>query len=320
MSYKIDKISGKILVTGGTGSWGNELTKSLIKNKNVREIVILSRNEHKQVDMERTFNNKKLKFIICDIRAYTSLKQAMEGVDVVFHLAAMKHVHVCEANSWQTVETNIIGTQNVINAAINTGVKLVVDISTDKAVEPHNIYGISKACGEKLMTNAQHNYDSSTNFVCVRAGNVVGTNGSIFPLFKKQILQNNKITITDPEMTRFILKTGDAINLIFHAVERSIGGETFVMKMPSTSVQTIADSMITYFGNKHTEVEIIGSRPGEKKHEKLLSSNEIKNSFEFDDKYFVILPEINRKKNSAYHKLKTLDISDYSSFKILVII
>lgn len=313
MPDQFDKISGKILITGGTGSWGNELTKKLLKNRKVKQIIILSRNEHKQVDMERRFNNKKLKFVICDIRAFRSLQQIMEDVDVVFHLAAMKHVHICEANSWQTVETNILGTQNVINAGINAEVKLIVDISTDKAVEPHNIYGISKACGEKLMINAQHNFNTKTNFVCVRAGNVVGTNGSIFPLLKNQILTNNTITITDPKMTRFIMRTQEAIELIFHAVEQSIGGETFVMKMPAVKVQQVADTMVSFFGNKATKVKIIGSRPGEKKHEKLLSSNEINDAYEFDDKYFIILPEINRQKFTYKQSLKKLDILDYSS-------
>lgn len=308
-----NKISGKILITGGTGSWGHELTKKLLENNEVTEIIIVSRNEHKQVEMERSFNHNKLKFVICDIRSLNNLLKIMEGVDVVFHLAAMKHVHVCELNSWQTVETNIIGTQNVIDSGISSGVKLIVDVSTDKAVEPHNIYGITKACAEKLIINAQHNYNTKTNFVCVRAGNVVGTNGSIFPLFKKQIMSNNCVTITDPKMTRFVMKTNDAIELIFQAVEKCIGGETFVMKMPSVQVKQIAEAMIEFFGNNDTKIHIIGSRPGEKTHEKLLSAVEVKDAFEFDDKYYVILPEINREKYHYKDKIRKIDILDYSS-------
>ena len=313
MVNDIKKIKGKILITGGTGSWGQKLTEKLLQNKNVKQIVILSRNEHKQVQMERRFNNKKIRFVICDIRAYENLLAITKDIDVIFHLAAMKHVHICEANSWQTVETNIIGTQNVINVAITSGVKLVVDISTDKAVEAHNIYGVTKACGEKLILNAQHNYKTNTNFVCVRAGNVVGTNGSVFPLFKYQILSKNEITITNPEMTRFVMKTDEAIDLIIHAVEKSIGGETFVMKMPAVKVKDIAKAMIEYFGNKNTNIISIGTRPGEKMHEKLLSNSEVMHAYEFDRKYFVILPEINRKKFIYKQKLKKIKLTDYSS-------
>ncbi len=311
---KENKIYGTILITGGTGSWGYQLTKNLLNQPQVKKIIILSRNEHKQVEMERQFQNKKIKFVICDIRAFNNLIQIIQNVDVVFHLAAMKHVHICEENSWQTVETNIIGTQNVIRASIEANIRLLVDISTDKAVEPHNIYGVSKSCGEKLIVNAQHNYISNTSFICVRAGNVVGTNGSIFPLFKKQLLNDNIITVTNPEMTRFIMKTEDAIELIFHAVQKSIGGEIFVMKMPSVRIKVIADAMISYFGNKNSKIKIIGERPGEKLHEKLLSSNEIRHTYELDEKYYVILPEIvNKNKFENYKKLKRVSLTDYSS-------
>ena len=285
------KIAGRILITGGTGSWGHELCRQLLTFSKIKEIVILSRNEHKQVEMQRKFSSKKIKFVIGDVRDIESLHIHMQQVDVVFHLAALKHVPVCDQNSWQTVQTNIIGTHNIIMSSIKENVKYVIDVSTDKAVEPHNIYGVSKACGEKLIINAQHNYSTTTKFVCIRAGNVMGTNGSVIPLFKKQILTENKVTVTDPEMTRFLMKTTEAINLIFEAINNAKGGEIFVMKMGSIRVNLIADAMIEKYGNDKTKIKIIGSRPGEKKHELLVSKDEIQNTYDFNKNFFIIVPE-----------------------------
>jgi UDP-N-acetylglucosamine 4,6-dehydratase len=311
---KNSQIRGRILLTGGTGSWGHELCRQLLEFPEVIEIVVMSRNEHKQVEMEREFDNKRMRFVIGDVRDKESLMDVMSGIDIVFHLAALKHVPVCEKNSWQTVETNIIGTHNVVMCAMDAKVKIVVDVSTDKAVEPHNIYGITKACGEKLITNAQHNYDTTTKFICVRGGNVMGTNGSVLPLFKKQIQTLNKLTVTDPDMTRFLMSTHDAIQLIFEAVSIAQGGETFVMRMPAIEVSKIAEAMIAQYGNADTQIEIIGARPGEKKHEVLVSRSEIPFTYELSDRYFVIIPEIGRERYaSMIKKVKLTKLTEFSS-------
>jgi FlaA1/EpsC-like NDP-sugar epimerase len=238
----------------------------------------------------------------------------MRGSDYVFHLAALKHVPVCEENSWETVLTNIYGTQNVIESAIENKVIKVVDVSTDKAVDAFNHYGVTKACGEKLIINANINYDTKTKFVCIRGGNVIGTAGSVIPLFKQQILVDNKITITDPKMTRFLMSTKQAIGLLFEAVEKSIGGEVFVMRMPATGLSNIADVMIDLFGDSKTEKKVIGVRPGEKMHEVLVSKNESPRTKVVDENYYVILPQFNSEVYSAkYRQLPDIEYEDFSS-------
>ncbi len=312
--------NARILVTGGTGSWGHEIVKQLLeKYPGIKEIRIYSRGEHKQVEMKQELNyNPKLKFIIGDVRDKNILNYAMRNIDIVFHLAALKHVPVCEDNTWEAVLTNIYGTQNVIESAINNNVKKVIDISTDKAVEPFNLYGMTKACGEKLIINANFNYTynghESTKFVCIRGGNVIGTNGSVIPLFKKQLLENNEITVTDPAMTRFLMSTRQAISLIFTAVENSLGGELFVMKMPAATVETIAKTMISIFGSEHSTMKTIGRRQGEKSHEVLVSDNEAPFTFEFSDNYFVMLPQIKNEKLMEYYKdFEKISYTEFSS-------
>lgn len=310
-----------IFISGGTGSWGHELVSQLLeKFSNIKEIRIYSRGEHKQVEMKRDFGlNSPLKFIIGDIRDKNILNYAIKGVDVIFHLAALKHVPVCEENTWEAVLTNINGTQNVIEAAINNGVKKVIDISTDKAVDPFNLYGVTKACGEKLMINANFNYcynggENKTSFICIRGGNVIGTNGSVIPLFKKQLLENNEVTVTDPLMTRFLMSTREAISLIFTAVEKSIGGELFVMKMSAATVETVARVMIKLFGNAESKMRIIGARPGEKMHEVLVSKNESPFSRIFSDSHFVVLPQIQDERLvQAYAGMSALTNEEFSS-------
>jgi UDP-N-acetylglucosamine 4,6-dehydratase/5-epimerase len=290
-----------ILITGGTGSWGNEMVKQLFENYNPKEVRIYSRGEHKQVKMSAKYKgNDKIRFIIGDVRDKNILNLAMKGVDYVFHLAALKHVPICEDNTWEAVLTNIYGAQNVIECAIENNVKKLIDISTDKAVDPFNHYGVTKACAEKMIVNASFNYQSDTKFVCIRGGNVLGTNGSVIPLFKHQIQTENHITITDPKMTRYLMSTKEAIQLVFEAVERSIGGEIFVMKMPATSVLNIAKSLIKLFGDNNTESKIIGARPGEKLDEVLVSKNEAPFTKIINDKYFVILPQ---KRNNSLLEL-----------------
>lgn len=316
----------KVLITGGTGSWGHELTTQLLERyPNLTEVRIYSRGEHKQVEMKREFGfNPKLRFIVGDVRDKNILSFAMKGVDVVFHLAALKHVPICEENTWEAVLTNIYGTQNVIEAAIQNNVKKVVDISSDKGVDPFNLYGVTKACGEKLMINANYNYaynhGRETAFICIRGGNVLGTTGSVIPLFKEQLLKNNEITVTNPQMTRFLMRTQEAIGLIFTAVENSLGGELFVMKMPATTLEIIAKVMVKLFGNKKTKTRIIGVRPGEKIDEVLVSKNESPFTYEFSDQHFVILPQIKDerliKKYSQYQKLRKKEYSSANAYQL----
>lgn len=304
-----------VLVTGGTGSWGNELISQLLEDHSPKEIRVYSRGEHKQVEMRANFkNDKRLKFIIGDIRDKNILNLAMKNADYVFHLAALKHVPVCEENTWEAVLTNIYGTQNVIEAAIDNNIKKVIDISTDKAVDPFNHYGVTKACSEKMIINASFNYITDTKFVCIRGGNVLGTNGSVIPLFKSQILSDNYVTLTDPEMTRYLMSTKDAIGLVFQAVKLSIGGEIFVMRMPATSVENIANGLIKMFGNKDTKIDIIGTRPGEKMDEVLVSKNEAPFTKIIDDKYYVVLPQnINHELDELYAKNENIQTEEFNS-------
>lgn len=297
---KNNHLSGlSILITGGSGSWGNELVTQLLKNHQPKEIKIYSRGEHKQVEMKRKFQNSRLQFIIGDVRDKNKMRLSMEGVDLVFHLAALKHVPICEENPWETVQTNVIGIQNVIEAAIENGVQKVVDISTDKAVDPFNLYGVTKASGEKLMI-AANQYSQHTQFVCIRGGNVLGTNGSVVPLFKEQIKVLNELTLTDPRMTRFMMRVEDAIKLVLHATAHAVGGEVFVMKTPSCRIPELAAVLIKRLGNQDTKVKTIGIRPGEKLSEVLVSRYEMPRTLE-DDEYFIILPQIHLSRTEDHY-------------------
>ncbi|MDB2572116.1 polysaccharide biosynthesis protein [Schleiferiaceae bacterium] len=306
----------RILVTGGTGSWGNEFVRQCLKAYDVSEIVIFSRGEHKQVEMQSAFKGltDKLRFVVGDVRDKSRLKQWCSDVDIIFHMAALKHVPVCEDNTWEAVQTNIIGTQNVIECAIEANVETVVDISTDKAVDPFNHYGVTKSCAEKMIINASFNYSTRTKFVCIRGGNVLGTNGSVIPLFKRQILDTNEITLTNPEMTRYLMTKSEAIGLVLEAVKRAKGGEIFVMRMDATSVNNIADAMIAMFGDLDTKKVIIGSRPGEKMHEVLVSRYEAPFTKIISDKYYVVLPQHNDiSLNETYKKYPNIDIDEFNS-------
>ncbi len=307
-----DKI---IFITGGTGSWGNELVKQILEKYSPKEVRIYSRGEHKQVEMKQKFwFHPKLKFIIGDVRDKNILWHAMRGSHYVFHLAALKHVPVCEENPWEAVLTNVYGTQNVIECAIENGVEKVVDISTDKAVDPFNHYGCTKACGEKMIINANVNYNSNTKFVCIRGGNVIGTNGSVIPLFKRLILEKNEITITDGSMTRFLMSTREAIGLIFQALEHAQGGEVFVMRMPATTVDIISDVMIDLFGNTDTKKRNIWIRPWEKQSEVLVSRNEAPTTKIFGEQYYVILPQFKSKQLEDYYSsYETITTPEFNS-------
>ncbi len=317
----------RILVTGGTGSFGHYIVKELTK-ESPSEIRIFSRDEKKQDDMRYEFReHNNLRFIIGDVRDKDSISFAMKGVDIVFHAAALKQVPSCEYNVYEAVLTNIVGAKNLIDAAVKAKVRKVVAISTDKAVKPVNSMGMSKALQEKLMIWANLNRNGSdTVFSIVRYGNVVGSRGSVVPLFKKQIENGEPITITDPKMTRFILTLKQAVRLVFKAAQEAVGGEIFVMKIPSVRIGDLAEVMLSETTSPlKPEVKIIGIRPGEKVHEVLVSEEEAFRTVDLGD-YFCILPALKIKsiegRYSNYPRIKTFEYSsgnaeNYSNEKLL---
>ncbi len=303
--------NSKIFVSGATGSWGQTLISLLLKNYDVAEIVCFSRGELQQVLMQRKFKNPKLKFVIGDIRDYDAVKNATKGVDYIFHLAALKHVPVCEINVQETIKTNISGTTNIVNAAIENRVKKVIDVSSDKAVEPINLYGMTKAVGEKIIVQA-NDLSDYTKFVCIRGGNVMGSSGSVIPFFIEQIKNGGPITITDLRMTRFFLTLEEAIQLLFKASIDSIGGETFVMNMPSCYIKDLAEVLMEVYG----KVDVIetGMRPGEKLDEMLISHHESQLTYSYDDHYFVTLPAgFNSKLSTRYESFLKFPYDEFSS-------
>ncbi|MBE9916009.1 polysaccharide biosynthesis protein [Paenibacillus donghaensis] len=302
----------RILVTGGTGSWGYELVSQLL-TQGPREVIVFSRNESSQVAMSRQFENKHLSFRIGDIRDKEALIAACQGVDYVFHLAALKHVPVCEDQPYEALKTNVIGTQNVIEAAIDNKVKKVFYISTDKAANPSNFYGMTKAIGEKLIVYANLLH-SETRFVTVRGGNVLGTNGSVVHVFKDQIRAKGQVQITDMEMTRFFLTLRDAIKLLFKAVEESYGGEIFVMTMPACRIVDLAEVLIEASGKDNVSIVESGIRPGEKIHEILMSDYESMTTVVYDEEYLVILPTLHMPElKEHYSRYEPVSFSSFSS-------
>lgn len=302
-----------ILITGGTGSWGNELTKQLLEFAPA-VITIFSRSEYHQVSMERKFNNPKLKFLVGDVRDHDRLMECMQGIDYVFHLAALKHVPVCEEQPYEAIKTNIIGTRNVIQAALANGVKKVIDVSTDKAVDPLNLYGMTKAIGERLIIQANLT-QRKTQYVCIRGGNVLGTNGSVVPFFIDQIKRFKKVKLTDKRMTRYFLTLSEAIHLLFKASEVSHGGETFVMKMPACRIADLAEVMIEEISpNEKIPIEEVGARPGEKIHEVLVSRYEAPLTYQYDEHYYLILPQLHIDHLQDKHEdLTKVSFEEYSS-------
>ncbi|WP_168122154.1 polysaccharide biosynthesis protein [Paenibacillus sp. HB172176] len=278
------------LITGGTGSWGKELTRKLLA-MDPKEIRIFSRNESAQVAMQRSLNDQRLRFIIGDVRELSALTDACKDVDYVFHLAALKHVPICEKQPDEALKTNVLGTENVIKASIAQGVKKVIDVSTDKAVDPVNFYGMTKAYAEKLMIRANF-LGEATRFVCVRGGNVLGTQGSIVPYFRELIRQDKNIPITSPLMTRFFLTVSEAIELLLKASAESQGGEIFVMKMKTCNIIDLAEVLIEKLSTSTLQTYEIGIRLGEKLHEVLVSEFEVHRTYQFGSHNFVILPEM----------------------------
>lgn len=263
-----------LLITGGTGSFGNAVLRRFL-DSDLREIRILSRDEKKQDDMRKRYGNAKLKFYIGDVREQRSVAAAMRGVDYVFHAAALKQVPSCEFHPMQAVRTNVLGTENVLEAAIAAGVKRVVCLSTDKAVYPINAMGISKAMMEKVMVAASRNLEGSGALICgTRYGNVMASRGSVIPLFVQQVREGKPITITDPTMTRFMMTLVDAVDLVLYAFEHGKNGDIFVQKAPAATVEVLTRAILELMGKPEHPVHVIGSRHGEKLYESLLSREE----------------------------------------------
>jgi UDP-glucose 4-epimerase len=284
------ELKGKtVLVTGGTGSFGNFIIHRLLQEE-IEVIRVLSRDEKKQYDMKIHFNNHpKLNFFIGDIRDHSRVNTIMNGVNIVFQAAALKHVPVCEHNPSESVKTNIIGVENVINAALKEKVEKFISISTDKAVKPVNVMGMSKAIQERLTINANRSSDNNgTIFSCIRYGNVMSSRGSVIPFFRDKLLNDEELTITDIDMTRFLLTLGDAIDLVMFALFNAKGGEIFVKKSPSFKVLDLAKVLSESFGKK-LSYRLIGKYPGEKIHETLISEEELQRTQDMED-FFKINP------------------------------
>jgi len=311
-----------ILITGGTGSWGQELTRQLLKQDNIKEIRIYSRGELAQVNMARKLNNSKIKFIIGDIFNYTRLNNAMKNVDIIYHLAALKHVPVCEDNQEECINTNILGVQNVIESSINNNINLVVDVSTDKACNPFNTYGASKSIGEKLIIQANMR-TSNTKFVCIRAGNVIGSNGSIIPFFIEKAKNKKPLPITSYDMTRYLMTIPDAIKLVLKSGNNAQGGEIFVTRMPAANILDLAATIWKFYNDDEITDEDcnkyfpeVGIRPGEKLHEMLVSEHEALYTVE-DNDYRIILP-MNGSLDSKYKDfIKMTDLQYTSNDKLM---
>lgn len=284
----------RFLITGGTGSFGSTVCKYLLK-KNVKEIIIFSRDENKQHQMRREINESKVSFLIGDIRDYDSVLEACENVDFVFHAAALKQVPSCEFHPIEAVKTNILGTENLLRSSILRGIKKVILLSTDKAVYPINAMGISKAMMEKLMLSKSMQDDiNKTTFCATRYGNVMCSRGSVIPLFVNQIKNNEPITITDPEMTRYLMTLDESVELVMHAFNKGLPGDIFVQKSPSCTLNDLATALKNIFDYKKDNL-IIGTRHGEKLYESLLSREEMARVH--DHGKFFRLPSDNRSLN-----------------------
>jgi len=272
-----------VLVTGGTGSFGKKFIKILLEEKQPKKVIVFSRDELKQHEMQvGGYNQENLRYFIGDIRDRERLERAMHGVDIVVHAAALKQVPACEYNPMEAIKTNIMGTANVVEAALDAGVKKVLMVSTDKAVSPANLYGATKLAAEKLTIQSNaYAGGSATRFSCVRYGNVVGSRGSIVPLFLKQ-RAGGRITVTDDRMTRFWLSLDQGVRFVITCIEQMEGGEVFIPKIPSTKVVDLAKAIAP-----NAQIEIIGIRPGEKLHEMLISEDEARHTIELDSMYVV---------------------------------
>jgi len=282
----------KILITGGTGSLGRALTKRLLAEK-VDVIRIFSRNENKQVTMQSEFNDDRLRFLIGDVRDLPRLQRALEGIDIVFHTAALKHVPIIEYNPFEAINTNVIGSRNVIEACLSENVDRVVGVGTDKAVSPLNTYGATKLLMEKLFTTASNYLDKDkhkTKFISLRYGNVLGSSGSVIPKFIQQIKSNQKITITDPKMTRFSITMDEALDFILESTISGKGSEVFIPKLRAYKIDDVKVALQELIDN--TGEEKIPVRQGEKFHETLINTDEMRTTLESESKYMILQKEI----------------------------
>lgn len=303
-----------LMITGGTGSFGNTVLKRFL-DTNVKEIRIFSRDEKKQEDMRIALGNDKIKFYIGDVRDYSSVSQAMVGVDYIFHAAALKQVPSCEFYPMEAVRTNVIGTENVLNAAISTGVKRVVVLSTDKAVYPINAMGISKAMAEKLMVAKSRMIPESGPVICAtRYGNVMASRGSVIPLFISQLKAGEPLTVTDPNMTRFLMSLEDSVDLVLHAFEHAEQGDIFVQKAPASTVADLAQALKELFSNDNP-VKVIGTRHGEKLYESLISREEMAKAEDMDRYYRIPADnrDLNYKKFFVEGEQHISELDDYTS-------
>ena len=307
-----------VLITGGTGSLGQALTKRLLET-DVSTIRIFSRNESKQIEMEGNIKDDRLRFFIGDVRDFHRLSKAVEGADFVFHAAALKHVPKIEYNPFEAIKTNVVGSQNVIEASLGANVDKVVCIGTDKAVSPLNTYGATKLLAEKLFVSANNYLDKKkyrTKFFAVRYGNVLGSSGSVIPKFIEQIKANKQVTITDPKMTRFSITMNEALDLILNAITSAKGSEIFVPKLRAYNIIDVKNALTELISN--TGEEITGIRIGEKLHETLINEDEIRYSWEFENMYMITSPlyTLFNDKNikESYQGIKKIeDVQKYSS-------
>lgn len=318
---KINFNNKRILVVGGTGSFGNQFLKKIVQGKiKFGQIDILSRDEKKQFDMRENYNDPNIKFHLGDIRDRDSTDKFTRGVDYIFHAAALKQVPSCEFYPLEATKTNVLGTSNLITSAIKNKVKKVICLSTDKAVYPINAMGISKALMEKIALS-QSLLNQNTTTVCVtRYGNVIGSRGSVIPLIINQIFNNQPITITDYDMTRFMMTLDDALDLVFYAFKNSKNGQLFVKKSPSTDLRTLVKAILKSYKKKDYPVKIIGVRHGEKKHETLLSSEERRLS-EDKNKFFIVKPDLRDLNYKKFFKegIQKVNFESYSSNQKLLL-
>jgi UDP-N-acetylglucosamine 4,6-dehydratase len=304
-----------LLITGGTGSFGNAVLNRFL-DTDIEEVRIFSRDEKKQDDMRKRYANPKLKFYIGDVRDYQSILNATRGVDFIFHAAALKQVPSCEFHPMEAVKTNILGTENVLEAAIQNEVKRVVCLSTDKAVYPINAMGISKAMMEKVMVAKSRNVDSEKTVICgTRYGNVMASRGSVIPLFVDQIRADQALTITDPNMTRFMMTLADAVDLVLYAFEHGSNGDLFVQKAPAATIETLARALTDMMGKPDHPINVIGTRHGEKLFEALLSREEMACAMDLGGYYRVPpdLRDLNYGKFVEQGEEKISHTEDYNS-------
>ena len=301
-----------VLITGGTGSFGGKMLSFLSHIKKIKKIIIFSRDELKQFELQKHFNSKKIRYFIGDVRDYDRVYKALNGVDIVIHAAALKQVTTAEYNPGEAVKTNILGVNNIVEAGIMRKVEKIINLSTDKACAPINLYGATKLVADKLITAANYNKGSSKTILSsVRYGNVINSRGSVIPIFKEMIKNNKSITLTDKNTTRFFLTLDDGVKFVIQSLRKMIGGEIFIPKLKSIKIYDLIDCL----DNKN-KVNIIGMRPGEKIHEMLFSKDDSRNVVETKDHYILLNSNENlnlylKKVKKGYKRINT--ISDYSS-------